>query len=101
MGHDGNHAAGCAVSGAVRGGVPEAGGFVFASRFTCDSCVAIFELAFGALRASGIAELVRRREFLKALGDYGAVLTAVSEVMQTYVLDSSFLARRVPERQVV
>ena len=78
MGHDGNHAAGRAVSGAVRGGVPEAGGFVFASRFTCESCVAIFERAFGALRASGIAELVRRREFLKALGDYKAVLTAVS-----------------------
>ena len=57
--HDGNHAAGRALSGAVHGGVPETDGFVFASRFTGDLCVAIFERAFGRLRASGIAELVR------------------------------------------
>lgn len=45
--------------GVVHGGVPEADGFVFASRFTGDSCVAVFERAFGQLRATGIAGLVR------------------------------------------
>ena len=73
--HDGNHAAGRALSGAVHGGVPEADGFVFASRFTGDGCVAIFERASGKLRASGIAELVRHAEFLEALDDYDIELT--------------------------
>ena len=75
MAHDGNHAAGHALSGAVHGGVPETDGFVFASRFTGDRCVAIFERAFGRLRASGIAELVRHAEFLEAFDDYDIVLT--------------------------
>ena len=44
-------------------------------RFTGDSCVAIFERAFGRLRATGIAELVRHAEFLEALDDYDIVLT--------------------------
>ena len=73
--HDGNHAAGRALSGAAHGGVPEADGFVFASRFTGDSCVAIFERVFGRLRATGIAELVRHVDFLEALDDYDIVLT--------------------------
>ena len=73
--HGGNHAAGRALSGAVHGGVPEADGFVFASRFTGDRCVAIFERAFGGLRASGVAELIRHEEFLEALDDYDIVLT--------------------------
>ena len=67
---DGNHAAGRSLSGAVHGGVPEADGFMFASRFTGDSCVAIFERAYGRLWASGIAELVRHVEFPEALDDY-------------------------------
>ena len=74
--HDGIHAAGRALSGAVHGGVSEADGFVFASLFTGDSCVAIFERALGRLRASGIAELVRQVEFLEVLDDYDIVLTA-------------------------
>ena len=73
--HDGNHAAGRALSGAVHGGVPEADGFVFASRFTGDGCVAIFERTFGRLRATGMTELVRHAEFLAALDDYDIVLT--------------------------
>ncbi|MDE0057049.1 MAG: RES family NAD+ phosphorylase [Defluviicoccus sp.] len=73
--HDGNHAAGRALSGAVHGGVPAADGFMFASRFTGDSCVAIFERAFGQMRATGIAELARHAEFLEALDDYDIVLT--------------------------
>ena len=73
--HDGNHAAGRALSAAVHAGVPEADGFLFASRFTADRCVAVFDRAFGRLRALGIAELVGHVEFLDALDDYGIVLT--------------------------
>ena len=76
------HDAGGQVEEAVapqEGGQRVAGveaGFVFASRFTGDSCVAIFERAFDRLRATGIAELVRHAEFLEALDDYDIVLTA-------------------------
>ena len=45
--HDGNHAAGRALSAAVHAGVPEADGFLFASRFPGDACVAVFDRAFG------------------------------------------------------
>ena len=76
--HDGNHAAGRALSAAVHGGVPEADGFLFASRFTGDSCVAVFDRALGRLRAGGTAELVRHAEFLDALDDYDIVLTGPS-----------------------
>ena len=75
------HDAGDQVEEAVapqEGGQRVAGveaGFVFASRFTGDSCVAIFERAFDRLRATGIAELVRHAEFLEALDDYDIVLT--------------------------
>ena len=73
--HEGNHAAGRALSCAVQGGVPEADGFVFASRFTGNSCVAIFERAFGRLRATSIAGLIHQAEFLEALDDCDIVLT--------------------------
>ena len=73
--HDGNHAAGRALSGAVHGEVPEADGFVFGSRFTGDRCVAVFERALGRLRATGVLELVRHAEFLEALDDYDIVLS--------------------------
>ena len=55
-------------------GTPLAEGFVFPSRFTGDGCVAIFERAFGRLRAIGMAELIRHAEFLAALDDYDIVL---------------------------
>ena len=55
--------------------VPEADGFLFPSRFTGDSCVAVFDRAFGKLTALDIAELVRHVEFLDALDDYGILLT--------------------------
>ena len=73
--HDGNHAAGRALSAAVHGGVPEADGFLFASRFTRDLCIAVFDRAFGRLRASGATELVRHADFLDALDEFDIVLT--------------------------
>jgi len=73
--HDGNHAAGRALSAAVHGDVPEADGFLFPSRFTGDRCVAVFERAFPRLQTIEVAELVRHPEFLEALGDYDIALT--------------------------
>ena len=73
--HDGNHAAGRALSAAVHAGVPDADGFLFASRFTGDRCVAIFDRALGKLQTTGIVELVRHAEFLDALDDYNIMLT--------------------------
>ena len=73
--HDVNHAAGRALSAAVHADVPEADGFLFASRFTGDACVAVFDRAFGKLRLLDIAELVRHAEFLDVLDGYGIVLT--------------------------
>ena len=72
--HDGNHAAGRALSAAVHADVPEADGFVFASRFTGDTCVAVFDRSFGKLKLIGIDELVHHDEFLGALDDYDIVL---------------------------
>ena len=73
--HDGNHAAGRALSAAVHATVPEAEGFVFASRFTGHACVGVFDRAFGKLTALGIAELAGHADFLDALDDYGISLT--------------------------
>ena len=73
--HDGNHAAGRALSGAVHGGVPEADGFLFAPRFTGELCVAVYDRACGRLRAGSTAELARHAEFLDALDEYDIMLT--------------------------
>ncbi len=73
--HDGNHAAGRALSAAVHAGVVEADGFLYPSRFTGDTCVAVFNRAFGKLTLLGIDELVRHAGFLDAIDDYGIVLT--------------------------
>ena len=55
--------------------VPEADGFLYLSRFTGDTCVAVFQRAFGNLSMLNIDELVRYAESLDALDDYGIVLT--------------------------
>ena len=73
--HDGNHAAGRALSAAVHACLPEADGFLFPSRFTGDTCVAVFDRAFGKLTALDIADLARHVDFLDALDDYDIVLT--------------------------
>ncbi len=73
--HDGNHAAGRALSAAVHGAVAEADGFLFPSRFTGDRCVAVFERALAGLQSTDVADLVRHPEFLEALDDYDIVLT--------------------------
>ena len=77
--HDGNHAAGRALSAAVYAGVPEADGFAYSSRFTGDTCVAVFDRSFGKLKLLRTDELVRHAVFLDALDDYGIVLTEPPE----------------------
>ena len=56
-------------------GVPEAGGFLFASRFTGDTCVAVFDRALGKLSLLGIDEPAHHAGLLDALDDYDIVLT--------------------------
>lgn len=75
MVHDGNQAAGRALSAAVHAGEPEVDGLLFSSRFTGDAYLAVFERAFGKLTVFDIDELVRYAECLDALKDYGIALT--------------------------
>ena len=77
--HDGNHAAGRALSAAVHSLLPQADGFLFASRFTGDTCVAVFERAIGKLEPLDVTDLVRHVAFIAALDEYDIVLTRVPE----------------------
>ena len=74
--HDGNHAAGRALSRAVHALVPEADGFIFKSRFTGHDCFAVFERAFHKLLAIDVRSLTMHADFLDALDDYDIRLTA-------------------------
>ena len=73
--HDGNHAAGRALSAAVYDRIREADGFVFASRFTGHTCVAVFDRAFGKLEAIAAAGLVGHPDFQRVLDDYDITLS--------------------------
>ena len=53
----------------------QAGGFLFLSRFTGDSCVAVFDRAIGGLALLSVLPLARSAEFLQALDHYDIVLT--------------------------
>ena len=77
--HDGNHAAGRALSAAVHAKVPDADGFLFPSRFTGHTCAAVFDRAVGKLAKLGIADLASDADFLDALDDYDIVLTEPPE----------------------
>lgn len=70
-----NHAAGRALSVAVHDYLPEAVGFLYASRFTGEQCVAVFDRAFYRLRADRGVELARNAKFLDTLDEYDIVLT--------------------------
>ena len=50
-------------------------GFLFASRLTDDTCVAVFDRAFGKLRLLDIDELVHHAGFVGTLDDCDIVLT--------------------------
>ena len=56
-------------------GVPEVDGFLFASIFTGDTCVSVFDRAFGKLRPLDIDDLVHHAGILDTLDDSDIVLT--------------------------
>ena len=63
------------MSATVHANLPEAGGFLFPSRFIGHTCLAMFVRAFGGLAVLDIADLVRHVDFLDALDDYDIALT--------------------------
>lgn len=73
--HDSNHAAGRSLSAVTFASVPETDGFLFKSRFTGHSCVAVFDRAMGKLRGFRVTPLIEHADFLEALNDYDIFLT--------------------------
>lgn len=73
--HDSNHAAGRSLSAVTFASVPEADGFLFKSRFTGHSCVAVFDRAIGKLRGLRVTPLIEHADFLETLNDYDIFLT--------------------------
>ncbi|MDE0100978.1 MAG: RES family NAD+ phosphorylase [Bryobacterales bacterium] len=76
--HDSNHASGRALPAATLVHVPEADGFLFASRFTGHLCTAVFDRAIGKLRGLSVTPLIESADFLEALDDYDIFLTTPS-----------------------
>ena len=77
--HDANHAAGRALSAATYGEVPEADGFLFQSRFTGHTCVAVFDRAIRKLAVLDVVPLTEHEDFLQALSDYEITLVTPPE----------------------
>lgn len=73
--HDANHAAGRALSAATHEGVPAADGFVYRSRFTEHTCVAVFDRAIPKLEWRDGEPLSEQADFLDALSRYDISLT--------------------------
>lgn len=72
--HDSNHTAARALSAATYNTVPEADGFVFASRFTGHDCIAVFDRTVGNLTAVSTNPLAHHADFWAALDDYEITL---------------------------
>lgn len=72
--HHANHAAGQALSSATYKDVPEADGFLYASRFTGHACIAVFDRATPKLAVRAVVPLVEHADFLETLVDYGISL---------------------------
>ena len=73
--HDAHHAAGRALSAAVHGDLPDVDGIVYPSRFTAETCVAVFDRAIHKLRATDVAPLMTVASFEEVLSDYEITLT--------------------------
>lgn len=73
--HDADHAAGRSLSAFVHGAVPEASGFLYASRFTGHDCVAVFGRALPRLEARTTVPLARSLDFLEAVEEWDVTLT--------------------------
>ena len=68
--HDTNHAAGRALSAATYANVPEADGFLYSSRFTGHTCVAVFDRAIVKLKVLEVIPLIESEDFFDMLDDY-------------------------------
>lgn len=74
--HDANHAAGRALAAATYEALPDADGFLYSSRFTKESCVAVFDRAISRLAVMDTAPLITQAELVDALSDYGITLVS-------------------------
>lgn len=72
--HDANHRAGQSLSAATYANVPDADGFVYQSRFTGHTCVAIFDKAIGKLAVRDVTGLVQHPKFADVLIAYKITL---------------------------
>ena len=72
--HDADHRAGQALSDATYRNVPEADGFVYLSRFTGHTCVAVFDRATAKVGVRDVRGLVDHPKFAEVLSDYEIVL---------------------------
>ena len=67
--HDADHRAGQSLSAATYANVPEADGFVYQSRFTGHTCMAVFDRAIGKLAVRDVTGLVQHPKFADVLID--------------------------------
>ena len=72
--HDADHRAGQALSVATYRTVPEADGFVYRSRFTGHTCIAVFDRATAKLSVRDVTGLMHHQRFAEVLGDYEITL---------------------------
>lgn len=77
--HDTNHAAGRSLSSATYMNVPEADGFLYTSRFTGHTCVAVFDRAVGKLAVRETTSLIELPDFLQTLIDYDISLISTDQ----------------------
>ncbi len=72
--HDADHRAGRSLSAATYANVPEADGFVYQSRFTGHTCLAVFDRAASKLTVRDVTGLVQHPKFADVLIDYEITL---------------------------
>ena len=72
--HDADHRAGQALAAATYRDLPETDGFVYRSRFTGDTCVAVFDRAKAKLAVREMEALQQHPKFAEVLNDYAIAL---------------------------
>ena len=77
--HDADHRAGQSLSAATYANVPEADGFVYQSRFTGHTCMAVFDRAIGKLAVRDVTGLVQHPKFADVLIDYEITLRSTEK----------------------
>ena len=77
--HDADHRAGRSLSATTYSDVPEADGFVYRSRFTGHTCVAVFDRATAKLAACDVDGLIHHPRFADVLIDYGILLHSTAK----------------------